>query len=45
MFAVPLGVALEGALPVVLTAGFEDPVGPAVPGEAGGMVDPVGAVV
>src|SRR5829696_1142505 len=42
MFVVPVAVAADGALPVVLTAGLEDPVGLPVPGDAGGMFEPAG---
>ena len=43
MLVVPEALTLDGALPVVLTAGFEEPVGLPVPGEAGGTFDPAGA--
>src|SRR5829696_5787159 len=38
MFAVPDGLTVDGALPVVLTAGLDEPVGPPVPrGGWGGL--------
>lgn len=42
MFTLPVAV-LDGAFPVVFTAGLDEPVGLFVPGEAGGMLEPAGA--